>query len=128
MTRHQRLEVTRSMARDASRPHDAGGCPRHLSPETWRFLGHHVGRAFTRPGAWRPTLRRAVRRATAEMQALGAEPAVVRQVLERSVLEHSACARYDRMLLVTRQRYSHGVVAAMHAWVEVDQPASSTTL
>jgi len=57
----------------------------------------------------------------AEMEALGAEPALVRQVLERSVLEHSACARYDRMLLVTRERYSHGVVAAMHAWVEADR-------
>jgi hypothetical protein len=85
------------------------------------FLGHHVGRAFTRPGAWRPTLRRAVRRAAAEMEAVGTGPAVVRQVLERSVLEHEACARYDRMMLVTRERYSHQVVAAIHGWVEEDR-------
>ena len=55
------------------------------------------------------------------MEAVGAGPAVVRQVLERSVLEHSACARYDRMMIVTRERYSHQVVAAIHAWVEEDR-------
>lgn len=82
------------------------------------FLGHHVERAFTRPSAWRPTLRRAVRRVTTEMEAVGAEPAVVRQALERSVLEHS---RHDRMLIVTREWYSHRVLAAMHEWAEADR-------
>lgn len=62
------------------------------------------------------------------MEAVGAGPAVVRQVLERSVLEHSACAQYDRMLIVTRERYSHGVLAAMHAWVEEDRSTSSPRL
>jgi hypothetical protein len=37
------------------------------------------------------------------------------------VLEHEACARYDRMMLVTRERYSHQVVAAIHGWVEEDR-------
>ena len=82
------------------------------------FLGHHVERAFTRPGAWRPTLRRAVRRVTTEMEAVGAEPAVVRQALARSVMEH---ARHDRMLIVTREWYSHRVLAAMHEWAEADR-------
>jgi hypothetical protein len=59
------------------------------------------------------------------MEALGAEPGVMRQVLERSVLEHSACAQYDRMLIVTRERYSQRVLAAMHAWVEEDRRASA---
>ena len=62
------------------------------------------------------------------MQAVGAEPAVVRQVLERSVLEHSACAQHDRMLIVTREWYSRRVVAAMHAWVEADRSSSPTSL
>ena len=126
MSSRQWSEPSRSTAREASPAHAGAACPRQLSPETWTFLGRHVERAFTRPGAWRPTLRRAVRRAAAEMEAVGAGPAVVRQVLERSVLEHSACAQYDRMLIVTRERYSHGVLAAMHAWVEEDRcsPAS----
>lgn len=61
------------------------------------------------------------------MEALGAEPALVRHVLERSVLEHAACARYDRMLIVTRERYSRGVIAAMHAWVEADRSSLRRT-
>ena len=128
MSFRPRLEGPRSTVRGATRPRALAGCPGQLSPETWTFLGHHVGRAFTRPGAWRPTLRRAVRRATAEMAAVGAGPATVRHVLERSVLEHSACAQHDRMLIVTREWYSHRVLAAMHAWVEEDRSSSATPL
>ena len=128
MSFRPRLEGPRPTARGAAPAHAEVGCPRQLSPATWRFLGHHVERAFARPGAWRPTLRRAVRRATAEMDAGGAGPAVVREVLERSVLEHSARARYDRMLIVTREWHSHRVIAAMHAWVEEDRSTSSPRL
>ena len=117
-------DAPRSTAQGRSRQHVDVACPQLLSSETWSFLGHHVERAFTRPGTWRPTLRRAVRRVTTEMEAVGAEPAMVRQALERSVLEHSACARYDRMLIVTRDRYSDRVLAAMHAWAEVDRTSS----
>lgn len=92
-----------------------------LSVESWVFLGRHVERAFMRPNTWRPTLRTAVRRVVREMETFGAEPASVRRVLERSVLEHPACARYDRMLLVSRTRHSHQVIAAMHAWVEAER-------
>ena len=118
MSPRPRSDAPRSTARGASRPPVDAMCPRQLSPETWTFLAHHVERAFTRPGAWRPTLRRAVRRVTTEMAAVGAEPAVVRQALERSVMEHS---RHDRMLIVTREWYSHRVLAAMQAWSEADQ-------
>jgi hypothetical protein len=121
MSAPSRVHAPRSTARGPSRPHLDAACPRLLSPETWTFLGHHVERAFTRPGAWRPTLRRAVRRVTTEMGAIGAEPAVVRQLLERSVVEHAACARHDRMLIVTREWYSQRVVAAMHEWEEADR-------
>ena len=62
------------------------------------------------------------------MESVGAAPAVVREVLERSVLEHSACARYDHMLIVTREWHSHRVLAAIHAWVEEDRSSSSTRL
>lgn len=117
-------DAPRTTARGPSRPHGEIACPRLLSSETWSFLGHQVERAFTRPNTWRPTLRRAVRRVTTEMEAVGAEPAMVRQALERSVLEHSACARYDRMLIVTRERYSDRVLAAMHAWAEADRSST----
>jgi hypothetical protein len=56
-----------------------------------------------------------------EMAAVGAQPAAVRQTLERSVMEHSACARYDHMLIVTREWYSHRVLATMHEWAEADR-------
>ena len=58
------------------------------------------------------------------MEAVGAEPAMVRRALERSVMEHSACAQYDRMLIVTREWYSHRVLAAMHEWAEADRSRS----
>jgi hypothetical protein len=122
MSTQPRPEAPRSTARGPSRQLVEAACPQLLSPETWSFLGHHVERAFTRPGTWRPTLRQAVRRVTTEMQAVGADPALVRQALERAVLEHAACARYDRMLIVTRERYSDRVLAAMHAWAE-SEPA-----
>ena len=128
MSFRPRLEGSRSTARGATPAHADVEGPGQLSPATWKFLGHHVERAFARPGAWRPTLRRAVRRATAELDAVGAGPAVVREVLERSVLEHSACARYDRMLIVTREWHSHRVLAAMHAWVEEDRSSSPARL
>lgn len=109
----------RSMARSAARPHSDMVCPAMLSPATWAFLGRHVERAFVRPNTWRPTLRTAVRRVALEMEAFGAEPGSVRHALERSVMEHPACARHDRLLLVTRMRYSHQVIAAMQAWAEL---------
>jgi hypothetical protein len=56
-----------------------------------------------------------------EMAAVGAHPATVRQTLERSVMEHSACARYDHMLIVTREWYSHRVLATMHEWAEAER-------
>lgn len=92
-----------------------------LSAASWAFLGRQVERAFTRPSAWRPTLLTAVRRVTLEMATFGAEPASVRRALERSVTEHPVCARLDRMLLVTRTRYSQQVIAVMHAWMEAEQ-------
>jgi hypothetical protein len=120
MSERVRLQAPRSTARGPSRPRVDAACPSMLSPETWTFLAHHVERAFTRPGTWRSTLRGAVRRVTLEMEAVGADPAVVRLALQRSVMEHAACARYDRMLIVTRARYSEGVIAAMHEWAEAD--------
>ena len=125
MSSRPRVQAPRTTARGPSRPHLDAACPRLLSPETWTFLGHHVERAFTRPNSWRPTLRGAVRRVTTEMGAVGAEPAVVRQVLERSVMEHAACAQHDRMLVVTREWYSQRVVAAMHEWEAADRAAAT---
>ena len=118
MSTPARSKAPRATARGPSRPRVDAECPRMLSPETWTFLAHHVERAFTRPGTWRPTLREAVRRVALEMRAVGAEQVAVRQVLERSVTEHAACARHDRMLIVTRERYSDRVIATMQEWAE----------
>ena len=96
-------------------------CPAMLSVKSWDFLGRHVERAFMRPSTWRPMLRTAVRRVVLEMETFGAEPASVDRALERSVMEHPACARYDRVLLVTRTPYSHQMIAAMHAWAEAER-------
>jgi hypothetical protein len=60
-----------------------------------------------------------------EMAAVGAHPATVRQTLERSVMEHSACARYDHMLIVTREWDSHRVLATMHEWAEADRSSDA---
>jgi hypothetical protein len=107
--------------RGATRADLGAGCPALLSAKSWAYLGRHVERAFLRPNNWRPTLRVAVRRVALEMQMLGAEPPLVRRALERSVMEHPACARHDRLLLVTCTWYSHQVVTAMHAWTK-DEP------
>ena len=66
-------------------------------------------------------LRAAVRRVVLEMETCGAEPSSVHRALERSVMEHPACARYDRVLLVTRTRYSRQVIDAMHVWAEAER-------
>lgn len=121
MSASQRPVAERPMPRGPARSHLDAACPAMLSPKSWAFLGRHVERAFMRPSTWRPTLRTAVRRVALEMGAFGAEPASVRHALERSVMEHPACARYDRMLLVTRTRYSHQVIAVMHAWAEAER-------
>ena len=118
MSTSQRPDAERSMVRAPTRPYLDTMCPAMLSAKSWAYLGRHVERAFMRPNTWRPMLRTAVRRVVLEMEACGAEPAVVRRALERSVMEHPACARYDRAMLVTRTRYSHQVLSAMHAWAE----------
>jgi hypothetical protein len=119
----QRSVARRATARGPARPPVAALPPATVTPETWAFLGHHVERAFVRPGAWRATLRTAVRRVVVEveMEMFGAEPGLVHRTLERAVMEHPACAQYDRMLIVTGERYSHRVIAAMHAWAEAER-------
>jgi hypothetical protein len=91
-------------------------CPATLSPATWAFLARHIERAFMRQGT-RETLRRAVRRATAELQAHGVGRAAVCRALERAVMEHPACARFDRMLITTGEPYSRTMIAVMQGWV-----------
>ena len=120
MSASQHPVAERPMARRPTRLQLDAECPAMLSAKSWAFLGRHVERAFMRPNTWRPTLRTAVRRVALEMETFGAEPASVRRALERSVTEHPACARYDRVLPVTRTRYSHQVIAAMHAWAEAE--------
>jgi hypothetical protein len=90
-------------------------CPTTLSPATWAFLARHIERAFVRQDT-RETLRRAVRRAVAEMQSHGVGEAGVCRALERAVTEHPACARFDRMLIVTGEPYSRSVIATMQGW------------
>jgi hypothetical protein len=90
-------------------------CPPTLSPATWAFLARHIERAFMQQGT-RESLRRAVRRATAELYAHGVGGAVVCRALERAVTEHPACARFDRMLITTGQPYSRTVIATMQGW------------
>ena len=90
-------------------------CPTTLSPATWAFLARHIERAFVRQDT-RETLRRAVRRAVAEMQSHGVDEAGVCRVLERAVTGHPACARFDRMLIVTGEPYSRSVIATMQGW------------
>ena len=107
-------------ARGPTRARLDADCPALLSAKSWAYLGRHVERAFLRPNNWRPTLRAAVRRVALEMEMLGAEPPSVRRALERSVMEHPACARHDCLLLVTCTWYSHQVVAAMHAWAKAE--------
>jgi hypothetical protein len=98
-----------------SRAEAGARCPVTLSPATWAFLARHVERAFGRQGT-QETLRRAVRRAVAEMQSQGVGGADVCQALERAVTDHPACARFDRMLIVTGQLHSRSVIATIHAW------------
>jgi hypothetical protein len=121
MSASQRLVAERSMVRGPTRPYLDTVCPAMLSAQSWAYLGRHVERAFMRPSSWRTMLRTAVRRVVLEMETFGAEPASVRRALERSVTEHPACARYDRVMLVTRTRYSHQLIAAMHAWAEAER-------
>lgn len=121
MSTSQRPVAERSMARVPTRPHLDTVCPAMLSAKSWAYLGRHVERAFMRPNTWRPTLRTAVRRVALEMGAFGAEPASVDRALERSVMEHPACARYDRVLPVTRTRHSQQVITAMQAWAVAER-------
>jgi hypothetical protein len=58
------------------------------------------------------------------MGAVGAQPAAVRQALARAVAEHAACARHDRMLIVTSEPYSAYVIAVMQEWAEADMRGS----
>lgn len=121
MTSGQRQVVERSQLHRQTRPLLDTECPATLSAQSWAYLGRHVERAFLRPNSWRPMLRAAVRRVMLEMEAFGAEPASVRRALERSVMEHPACARYDRVMLVTRMRHSQQVIAAMQTWAEAER-------
>jgi hypothetical protein len=121
MSASQRPLAERSMPRLPTRPLLDTKCPAQLSEKSWAYLGRHVERAFMRPNLWRPMLRAAVRRVVLEMEALGAEPAAIHRALERSVREHPSCARYDRVMLVTRMCYSHQVITAMQAWAAAER-------
>jgi hypothetical protein len=102
-----------------SRAEAGARCPSTLSLATWIFLARHIERAFVRQDS-RETLRRAVRRATAEMQAHGVGEAAVYRALERAVTGHPACARFDRMLVKTGEPYSRTVIATMQEWARQD--------
>ena len=90
-------------------------CPATLSPATWVFLARHIERAFVRQDT-RESLRGAVRRAAEEMQSHGVDEVGVRRALERAVLGHPACARFDRMMVMTGEPYSRSVIATMQGW------------
>jgi hypothetical protein len=98
-----------------SRAEAGARCPPTLSPATWAYLARHIERAFVRQGT-RESLRRAVRRATAEMQAHGIAASGVCRALERAVTGHPACARFDRMLIMTGEPYSRTLIATMQEW------------
>jgi hypothetical protein len=91
--------------------------PSSVSVETWAFLAHHVERTFRRRST-RESLRRAVRRLTAEMAVQGIDEARVSDALARAVTEHPACARFDCMMLATGERYSRGLIATMQGWAQ----------
>jgi hypothetical protein len=57
------------------------------------------------------------------MEAEGAGPDELREAFARAVTEHPACAYRDRLLLVTRERYSERVIATMLAWSEAETSA-----
>ena len=61
-------------------------------------------------------MRGAVRRAAAEMQSHGVGGAGVCRALEQAVMGHPACARFDRMLIMTGEPYSRSVIATMQGW------------
>jgi len=94
-------------------------CPPTLSPAAWAYLARHIERAFVRQGT-RESLRRAVRRATAEMWARGIVASGVCRVLERAVTGHPACARFDRMMIMTGEPYSRTLIATMQEWALAD--------
>jgi len=94
-------------------------CPATLSPAAWAYLARHVERAFVRQGT-RESLRRAVRRATAEMRAGGIGGSGVCRTLERAVTGHPACARFDRMMIMTGEPYSRTLIATMQEWALAD--------
>jgi len=94
-------------------------CPPTLSPAAWAYLARHIERAFVRQGT-RESLRRAVRRATAEMRARGIVASSVCRALERAVTGHPACARFDRMMIMTGEPYSRTLIATMQEWVLAD--------
>jgi len=101
-----------------SRAEAGARCPTSISPATWALLARHIERTFVRQGA-RESLRRAVRRAASEMQSHGVGEAGVRRVLERAVTGHPACARFDRMMVMTGEPYSRSVIATMQGWASV---------
>ena len=113
------LRQSRRSPTAVSRAEAGARCPANLSPDTWAFLSRHIERAFVRQGT-RETLRHAVRRATAEMQSHGVSEAGVRRALERAVTGHPACARFDRMLLVTGELHSRSMIATMQGWVSAE--------
>ena len=116
-----RILASRSSRPSASRAEAGAHCPPTLSPATWAYLARHIERAFVRQGT-RESLRRAVRRATAEMQAHGIVASGVCRALERAVAGHPACARFDRMLIMTGEPYSRTLIASMQAWALADRP------
>jgi len=110
-----RWPTSRKTPSALSRAEAGARCPPTLSPATWAYLARHIERAFVRQGT-RESLRRAVRRATAEMQARGIVGSGVCRALERAVTGHPACARFDRMLILTGEPYSRTVIATMQEW------------
>jgi hypothetical protein len=42
------------------------------------------------------------------------------RVLERAVTEHPACARFDRMMIMTGEPYSRTLIATMQEWALAD--------
>ena len=113
MTAPARWAAPRKTPSALSRAEAGARCPSTVSLATWTFLARHIERAFVRRQGTRESLRLAVRRAAAEMQAHGVSGAGVCRALERAVTGHPACARFDRMMIMTGESYSRTVIATM---------------
>lgn len=91
--------------------------PHAVSVVTWTKMAYHIERAFLVSTGWRAPLRESTKLIGREMLVGGVSFTDTCDIIRRSIVEHPACMRHDRVAPVTGMLRSVFLIHLMTGWI-----------